>query len=78
MEEKWNELHEYFNEVEALNEEKRNQIYLSQYQLEKEQLEGYLYGEESFVLNSVEGIFTSIEFTEDFQVQYDYNKESGI
>lgn len=78
MEEKWNELHEYFNEVEALNEEKRNQIYLSQYQLEKAQLEGYLYGEESFVLNSVEGIFTSIEFTEDFQVQYDYNKESGI
>lgn len=78
MEEKWNELYEYFNVVETSIEEKTNQTLLSQYNSEKQQIEDYLYGPDSFVLKRIEELTNTITSPEDFQIQYDYTKDTGL
>lgn len=78
MDEKWNELYEYFNTVETSIEEKTNQSYLAQYNSEKKQIEDYIYGPDSFVLKRIEEQINAIASPEDFQVQCDYYKDSAL
>lgn len=78
MDEKWNELYEYFNTVETSIEEKTNQSYLAQYNTEKKQIEDYIYGPDSYVLKRIEEQINTITSPEDFQVQCDYTKEYSL
>lgn len=78
MEEKWNELYEYFNIIESSVEEHTNQTYLSEYNLEKKQIEHYLYGPESYVYKKLTEMSSEISSPEDFQITCDYNNEIGL
>lgn len=78
MDEKWNELYEYFNIVETSIEEKANLSYLAEYNTEKKQLEDYIYGPDSYVLKRIEEQVNTITSPEDFQIQCDYTKESSL
>ena len=78
MEEKWNELYEYFNIIESSVEEQTNQTYLSEYNSEKKQIEDFLYGPESYVYKKMAEIASEISSPEDIQIKYDYNNEAGL
>ncbi len=78
MENRWDELYAYFNDVESVIEDKANRTYKAQYDSEKKQIEDYIFGPELYVITKVEELASTISSPEDFQMKCDYNNALGL
>lgn len=78
MQDRWNELHQYFDLVESSLEDINNRIYLEEYNAEKQSIESYLYGPSDYVLKQMELVCGQIESPENFILSYEYTKDESI
>ena len=75
--EKWKKNQNEFEARENGVEIEQNDLLYQEYQIHKEELEGYINGDDDYVSNRIESILNEITLTVDFSVEFEYDKENS-